>query len=134
MTILISLIKAIRSANYSSLSRTVFPNMPTAASASLLVSSNPVRVAQFSYELITGCISDIIPLAIRIDKNSGDTDAVRALVALFMNRLYQVRTIFYQLNYRGYKRAYASHELGFGIITLGEYSLGVRNPKIDNPN
>jgi hypothetical protein len=70
--------------------------MPTVASSSLMVSSNPVRMAQFSYQLVTGCISDIIPLSIRIQRNNRDTDAVRELVTLFMNRLYQARDAYYQ--------------------------------------
>jgi hypothetical protein len=76
--------------------RTVFPHMPTVASSSLMVSSNPVRMAQFSYQLVTGCVSDIIPLSIRIQRNNRDTDAVRELVTLFMNRLHQARDAYYQ--------------------------------------
>jgi hypothetical protein len=70
--------------------------MQTVASSSLLVASNPVKMAQFSYQLVTGCISDIIPLAIRIQRNKKDAEAVRELVALFTNRLFQARDGYYQ--------------------------------------
>jgi uncharacterized protein YqgC (DUF456 family) len=73
--------------------RTVFPQMP---SAGLILSSNPVKMAQFSYGLVVGCIADIIPLSVRISQNSNDRDAVRSLVSLFMNRLFQARDGYYQ--------------------------------------
>ena len=81
--------------------RTVFPHMPNMVSSSLIVSSNPIRMAQFSYQLVTGCIADIIPLFVRIQRNSGDSDAVRQLVALFMNRLYQAKDSYEQSVTRG---------------------------------
>jgi hypothetical protein len=74
---------------------TVFPSMPTASSSALMLSSNPVRMAQFSYQLVTGCIVDIIPLALRVDRY-GDQEAGRELVALFINRLFQARDGYYQ--------------------------------------
>ena len=53
-------------------------------------------MAQFSYQLVTGCIADIIPLYVRIQRNTRDADAARALVALFMNSLFQARDAHYQ--------------------------------------
>jgi hypothetical protein len=71
----------------------VFPYMP---SSGLLVSSNPVKMAQFSYQLVSGVVADLIPLSLRIDRNPRDIDAARSIVALFMNRLFQVRDSYYQ--------------------------------------
>jgi hypothetical protein len=71
----------------------VFPFTP---SEGLAVTSNPVKMAQFSYQLVVGCITDIIPLAIRVDRNPSDIDAIRALLLLFMNRVFQARDAYYQ--------------------------------------
>jgi hypothetical protein len=65
-------------------------------STGVQVAANPVRIAQFSYQLIVGCVADIIPLSIRLQRNSNDQDAARQLVALFMNRLFQARDSYYE--------------------------------------
>ena len=70
-------------------------------SASSFVTVNPLRVARFSYRLITGAISDAIPIAIRInrDKSAGirpqDSTATRELIRVLINRLYESK-----VNYR----------------------------------
>lgn len=96
----------------------MFPSLPTAASTSLVVSSNPVKVAEFSYELITGCIMDVIPLIIRETNNPNDQDASRALLSIFMNRLHQSKD--------GYDRAVTQGVLqGCSGLSL---MLGYDNP------
>jgi hypothetical protein len=75
-----------------SITHRVFPYTPPG----IIVASNPVKMAQFSYQLVTGCVSDLVPLFLRIDRNHDDVDAARSLVTLFVNRLFQARDAYYQ--------------------------------------
>lgn len=61
----------------------------------LAISANPLRVAQFSYNLVASVISGIIPLSIRLSKNPNDKDAAREMLAMFNNKLYQARDAYY---------------------------------------
>lgn len=56
----------------------------------LAISANPLRVAQFSYNLVASIISAIIPLSIRMTKNPGDVQASREMLAMLNNKMYQV--------------------------------------------
>jgi len=98
----------------SMITSTVFPSMPTASSSALMISSNPVRLAQFSYQLVVGCIADIIPLAIRVDQVR-DQEAARSLIALFMNRLFQARDGYYQSVTQGTLQACSGLSLMIGF-------------------
>jgi hypothetical protein len=66
-----------------------------AAANDLAISMNPMRVAQFSYNLLASTITAIIPLAVRRTKNPRDMDALREILAVFNNKLYQAREVFY---------------------------------------
>lgn len=66
-----------------------------ALASQLGISANPLRVAQFSYNLVASIVSSIIPLAVRATRNSGDTEAVREILAMLNNRLYQARDAYY---------------------------------------
>jgi len=61
----------------------------------LAISANPMRLAQFSYNLLASSISGIIPLSIRLGKNPKDKDAARQMVAMLNNKLYQTRDAYY---------------------------------------
>jgi hypothetical protein len=61
----------------------------------LAISSNPLRVAQFSYNLVASIVTGIIPLSIRLGKNPKDMDASRQMLAMFNNKLYQARDAYY---------------------------------------
>ena len=61
----------------------------------LAISSNPLRLAQFSYNLIASGISGIIPLSIRLGKNPKDTGALREMLAMLNNKMYQARDAYY---------------------------------------
>lgn len=76
--------------------RTVFPSTQSLASAGFVVSSNPVKLAQFSYGLVAGCVVDIIPLAMRLERNPQDKEATRSLLSLLTNRLYRSKQAYYQ--------------------------------------
>ena len=59
------------------------------------ITPNPLRLAQFSYKLVTGAITDLIPLFIRVDRNPKDTAAAREILALLTNRIYDTRDAYY---------------------------------------
>ena len=61
----------------------------------LAISANPLRMAQFSYNLVASVIMGIIPLSIRLGKNPRDLDAGREMLAMFNNKLYQAREAYY---------------------------------------
>ena len=52
-------------------------------------------MAQFSYNLVTSIVAEIIPLAIRAGKDSRDKEAIREILAVFNNKLYQARDAYY---------------------------------------
>jgi hypothetical protein len=59
------------------------------------MSANPLRIAQFSYNLVASVISGIIPLSIRLGKNPDDMDAARSMLAMLNNKMYQARDAYY---------------------------------------
>jgi hypothetical protein len=61
----------------------------------MAMSANPLRVAQFSYNLVASVISGIIPLSIRLGKNPNDMDAARSMLAMLNNKMYQARDAYY---------------------------------------
>ena len=61
----------------------------------LAISANPLRMAQFSYNLVASVIAGIIPLSIRLGKNPGDTLASREMLAMLNNKIYQAREAYY---------------------------------------
>jgi hypothetical protein len=61
----------------------------------LAISSNPLRLAQFSYNLIASVISGIIPLSIRMGKNPKDVGAFREMRVMLTNKMYQARDAYY---------------------------------------
>ena len=61
----------------------------------LAISANPLRLAQFSYNLIASVISGIIPLSIRMGKNPKDVGAAREMLVMLNNKLYQARDAYY---------------------------------------
>jgi hypothetical protein len=64
---------------------------------SMQLKVNPLRMFQFSYNLVTGGIVDLIPLFIRADLSDGrDTHAARQILQVFTNRLYIARDDYYQ--------------------------------------
>lgn len=68
--------------------------MPAGAkmfSASSFLTVSPLRVAAFSYNLITDSISEIIPLAIKADRNKKDKTALREILFILTNNLYESR-------------------------------------------
>ena len=72
--------------------------MPMAQSAmanELAISANPMRLAQFSYNLIASTISDILPLAVKAGKDSRNREVVREILAVLNNKLYQARDAYY---------------------------------------
>jgi hypothetical protein len=64
-------------------------------SASSFVVSNPLRVARFSYGLIASTISDVIPLAIRINRDKNDNTATKELLRILTNKLYESKERYY---------------------------------------
>lgn len=62
----------------------------------IIVTSNPVKMAQFSYQLVAGCVSDLLPLFVRIARNSNDHDAANSIITLFVNRVFQARDAYYE--------------------------------------
>ena len=61
----------------------------------LAISANPMRVAQWSYNFLASVISGIIPLSIRWGKNPKDLSALREMLAMLNNKLYQARDAYY---------------------------------------
>jgi hypothetical protein len=55
---------------------------------------NGLRVAQFSYNLITSCITRLIPLIIRVDRIN-DMQAAREILQILNNQLYDARGAYY---------------------------------------
>lgn len=74
---------------------TIMPPGARVFSVGSFVTMNPLRVARFSYRLVTGAIADVIPLAVRVDRDSRDTQAVRGILYAFTNRLYESRQEYY---------------------------------------
>jgi hypothetical protein len=73
-----------------------FYTLSRALATQLGVSANPLRLAQFSYNLVSSIVSSVIPLAIRATQSKNkDTEAVREIVAMLNNRLYQARDAYY---------------------------------------
>lgn len=84
----------------------VMPMADKAMANELAISANPLRMAQFSYDLVSSIVADIIPLAIRATHDSRDREAVREILAVFNNKIYQARDAYY------------------GAITLGMMQAG----------
>lgn len=61
----------------------------------LAISANPMRIAQFSYNLVASIISGIIPLSIRLAQHPNDKNAAREMLAMLNNKLYQARDSYY---------------------------------------
>ena len=61
----------------------------------LAISANPLRLAQFSYNLVASVISGIIPLSIRLGKNPKDVGIAREMRVMFTNKMYQARDAYY---------------------------------------
>jgi hypothetical protein len=61
----------------------------------IAISASPIRLAQFSYNLIASVISGIIPLSIRLGRNSNDKDAAREMLTMLNNKFYQARDVYY---------------------------------------
>jgi hypothetical protein len=70
---------------------TVLPPGSRIFSAASFVSSSPLRMARFSYGLVTGSLADVIPLAIRLQRDKGDTLATREILQVLTNNLYESR-------------------------------------------
>jgi hypothetical protein len=56
-------------------------------SVAMSLSVNPLRMARWSYRLVTGWITDLIPLLIRIQKDSKDQAAIRDVVHMMSNHV-----------------------------------------------
>jgi hypothetical protein len=50
-----------------------------------IAAPNPIRIAQFSYKFITDIITQIIPLAIKIDRNPNDVASSRFVLFIFVS-------------------------------------------------
>jgi hypothetical protein len=61
---------------------------------------NPLRMAQFSYNLITSCITRLIPLMIKIDQNH-DMRAAREILQILTGQLYDNRNGYYNAITKG---------------------------------
>jgi len=61
----------------------------------IAISTSPIRIAQFPYNLITLVISGIIPLSIRLGRNSNDKDTAQEMLAMLNNKFYQARDVYY---------------------------------------
>ena len=61
----------------------------------LAISMNPMRLAQFSWNLLASTIAGIIPLSIRATRNPNDKEASREILAMLNNKLYQARDSYY---------------------------------------
>jgi len=61
----------------------------------MAISANPLRMAQFSYNLVASIVTGIIPLSIRLTKNPRDVDAGRQMLAMFNDKLYKARDAYY---------------------------------------
>ena len=70
-------------------------HMCRALANEIAISASPIRIAQFSYYLVASVISGIIPLSIRLDRNSNDKDAAREMLAMLNNKFYQARDVYY---------------------------------------
>ena len=92
-----------------------------ALATELGISANPLRLAQFSFNLVSSIVSSIIPLAIRATKNSKDREAVREIVAMLNNRFYQARDAYYSSITLGMiqVRQSASGNVGWPLQLIG---------------
>lgn len=61
----------------------------------IVVSSNPLRMAQFSYKLIVGSISEIMPLLIRTEDSQIARENTREILQVLTNRFYDAREAFH---------------------------------------
>lgn len=74
----------------------IFVMSPTTSASAVTISTNPLRVAQFSYRLVTGVIVDLIPLFIRVQQSDGrDIDATREILFILNNHFYNAREGYY---------------------------------------
>lgn len=71
------------------------PMADRAMANEIAISANPLRMAQFFYDLVMSTVADIIPLAVRATQDSRDREAVREILAVFNNKLYQARDAYY---------------------------------------
>ena len=71
------------------------PMADRAMANELAISANPMRMAQFSYDLITSVIMEIIPLAVKAGKDSRNKEVIREILAVLNNKLYQARDAYY---------------------------------------
>lgn len=55
----------------------IMPGGAKMFSGTSFLAVSPLRVARFSYRLVTGSIAEVIPLAIRADRNKADRDSAR---------------------------------------------------------
>jgi hypothetical protein len=55
-----------------------------------IVAPNPIRIAQFSYNFLTDMITQLIPLAIKIDRNPNDVASSRELINLFSTHILEL--------------------------------------------
>ena len=73
----------------------ILPMSKGAMANELAISANPMRMAQFSYNLIATTISDILPLAVKAGKDSRNKEVIRQILAVLNNKIYQARDAYY---------------------------------------
>jgi hypothetical protein len=61
----------------------------------LAISANPLRIAQFSYNLVASVVSASIPLSIRLTKDGRDKEAGREMLALLYDKMYQAKEVYH---------------------------------------
>lgn len=65
----------------------VLPSWMTPYLAAGMVATSPLRLASYSYKLIVGSISKLIPLFIRVDRDKRDRQAARQILYVLTNQL-----------------------------------------------
>lgn len=65
-------------------------------SAASFVTASPLRVARFSYAMVSGAVADAIPLAIRLERDARDRPAARQLLRVFSDRFYAGKDGYYR--------------------------------------
>lgn len=60
-------------------------------SSTSFVTSSPLKLSAYTLKVILGAISDIIPLAMRLQSDPRDRPAARELVKVFSDRMYESR-------------------------------------------
>lgn len=73
----------------------ILPMSQSAMANTLAISANPMRLAQFSYNLVASTISDILPLAVKAGKDSRNKEVIREILAVLNNKIYQARDAYY---------------------------------------